>query len=68
MPTITKQMGSNKRMKMPTRNDKMSTSNNKVSKKHNENIRCARLDMKYFFLNNRGHQDVEGWSLERCYI
>jgi len=53
-----------KKMKMPTRNDKMTTNNDKVSKKHNGNIRCARLDMQYIFLNKTRHQDVEGWSLK----
>jgi hypothetical protein len=51
-------------MKMPTRNDKMTTSNNKVLKKHNGNIMCIRLDMKYFLFNNKRHQDVEGLSLK----
>ncbi len=53
-------------MKMPTRNDKMTTSNNKVLKKHNGNIMCIRLDMKYFFFNNKRHQDVEGHQGQKC--
>jgi hypothetical protein len=40
-------IGNNKKMKMPTRDDKMTTNNNKVLKKHNENIMCIRLDMVF---------------------
>ncbi len=40
-------MWNNKKMRMPTRNDKMTTNNNGVSEKHVENLGCAKtLDMK----------------------
>ncbi len=45
---------------MPIRNDKMITSDNGVSKKHVENTRGVRLNMKIFILNNKGHEDIEG--------
>jgi hypothetical protein len=45
---------------MPTRNDKVITSDNGVSRKHVENTRGVRLNMKIFILNNKGHEEVAG--------
>ncbi len=47
---------------MPTRNDKVITSDNGVSRKHVENTRGVRLNMKIFILNNKGHEEVAGWG------
>jgi hypothetical protein len=57
---MTKKMGNNKNNGMPTRNDKMISSDNGVWKKHVENTRCVRLNMKIFILNNKRHEDVGG--------
>jgi hypothetical protein len=42
--------------------DKKMTTNSfaRVSKMHIKNTKGTRLIMKIFFLNNRGHQEVEG--------
>jgi hypothetical protein len=53
-------MGNNKMMGMLTRNDKTTTSNNRGVEKHIGNAKGIRLDMKIFYLGNRGHQNVKG--------
>jgi hypothetical protein len=53
-------MGNNKKTRMLTRNDKMATSNNMGVKKAHKKHQHARLNMKFFILCNRVHQDVEG--------
>jgi hypothetical protein len=52
-------MGNNKNKGMPTMNDKMITSDNGVLKKHVENTKGVRLNMKIFILNNKEHEDIE---------
>jgi hypothetical protein len=43
----------------------MATNNlTQVSKRHVRNTKGTRLDMKFFFLGNKGHQVVETWGLK----
>ncbi len=58
-------MGNNKKKRLTTKNDKMVTNINKGVKIHIGNTKGARLDIKFLFLANRGHEDNKGW---RCWI
>jgi len=53
-------MGKNKRMGTLTRNDKTTTNNNRGVEKHIGNTKGIRLDMKNFYLGDRGHQNIKG--------
>jgi hypothetical protein len=53
-------MGNNKKKRLTTKNDKMVTNINKGVKIHIGNTKGARLDIKFLFLANRGHEDNKG--------